>query len=197
MALIAHWLASLQALLPPGLALTREPGANLTRLLEAIAALFAQGQERLESLQRQSADPLVATDMLTDWERLLGLPDDCMDGEDLSLLERQRIAGQRLVEMGGQSRAYFIDLAERLGEPGCTIDEFWPMTCQDDCIDALCSEADRFVWRVNVPHPANDARFMHCNDDCNDALQQYSPSLAECPISERAPAHTTAIFAYA
>lgn len=192
----AAWLTALQALLPPGEALTREPGARLTRLFEAIAALFSQAQQRAESLQAQSADPLVATDMLPDWERLLGLPDDCMASLNLSLQDRQRIAGQRLVEQGGQSRAYFIDLAARLGEPGVTVTEFRRFTCNSDCNDALYSAPDRFYWRVNFPHPANNARFMNCNDSCDSPLQQYQPSLAECPISERKPAHTNVIFSY-
>lgn len=192
----AAWLSALQALLPPGNALTREPGARLTRLLEAIAAIFAQAQARAESLQAQSSDPLVATDMLPDWERVLGLPDKCMADQTLSLQERQRIAGQRLVEQGGQSRAYFIDLAERLDEPGVTITEFRRFTCNSSCNDALYSDPDRYYWRVNFPHPANNARFMNCNDHCNSPLQQYQPSLAECPISERKPAHTNVIFSY-
>lgn len=192
----AAWLASLQALLPPGSALTREPGARLTRLLQAIAAMFAQAQGRFESLATQSADPLVATDMLPDWERVLALPDNCMADQDLSVQDRQRIAGQRLVEQGGQSRAYFIDLAARLGEPGVTITEFRRFTCNSACDDALYSYPDKFYWRVNFPHPANNVRFMNCNDHCNSPLQQYQPSLAECPISERKPAHTHVIFSY-
>jgi uncharacterized protein YmfQ (DUF2313 family) len=194
---VAAWLASLQALLPPGKAFTREAGANLTRLLEASAAMHSTAEARLEDLRSQSADPLVATNMLADWERLLGLPDDCMADQALSLADRQRIAGQRLVELGGQSRAYFIDLATRLGEPGCTITEHRPFNCNDDCNDALFSEPDRFIWRMHIPHPADNARFFNCNDDCNDALQQYAPSLIECPIDERKPAHTQVLFTYA
>lgn len=192
-----RWRAALQALLPPGDSLTREPGAKLTQLLDAFAAMLGRAQERLEDLAVQSSDPLQASEMLADWERLLGLPDDCMVGLQLSLDERRAIALQRLTELGGQSRAYFIDLATSLGEPGCTITEFRPMTCNDDCNDALYSEADRFVWRVNIPHPAANLRNMTCNDDCNDALQIYRPSLIECPISERKPAHTIVQFAYA
>lgn len=169
----------------------------MTRLLEAMAAMLARGEVKLDDLRAQSTDPQVATDLLTDWERLLGLPDDCMANTALSTQERQRLAAQRLVEMGGQSRAYFIDLAQRLGEPGCTISEFRPMNCNDNCNSSLNSQADRFFWRLNVPHAAANARFMNCNDSCNSALQTYTPSLIECPITERKPAHTNVLFAYA
>ncbi|SDO75872.1 Uncharacterized protein YmfQ in lambdoid prophage, DUF2313 family [Rhodoferax sp. OV413] len=192
---LAAWLQVLQAYLPPGRALTREPGAWLTRLLEAFAAMLLAAQLRVAALVAEF-DPLLATSLLPDWERLLGLPDDCMVTASLTTLDRQRIASQRLHERGGQSRAYFIDLADRLGEPGCTVTEFRPMTCNDDCNDALYSTADLYTWRVNIPHAAVNARQMNCNDNCNAALQMYLPSLAECPIRERKPAHTQVIFAY-
>lgn len=159
-------------------------GVELARLDSRIWALF------------EEADPRTTTELLADWERVLGLPDDCMVTLPLSINERRLIVWQRLTELGGQSRAYFIDLAARFGEPGVTISEFRQMTCNDDCNDALCSQADEFVWRVNFPRPADDVRLMNCNDDCNDALQMFSSALAECPITERKPAHTNVIFSY-
>lgn len=192
---LSAWLASLQALLPPGRALTREAGANLTRVLEAIAAAFLVAQQRLEDLLQQW-DPRNATSMLPDWEQLLGLPDNCAPTETLTETERQMLAYQRLIELGGQSRAYFIDMAANLGVPGCTITEFRPLTCSDDVDDALYSQADAFCWRLNVPELINDPRVMNCEDDCTDPLQFYTPNLIECPIRERKPAHTQVLFAY-
>jgi uncharacterized protein YmfQ (DUF2313 family) len=156
---------------------------------------LARIDARIEQLL-QEADPRTADEMLEDWERVLGLPDKCAAEEDLSILERRLIAWAKLTEQGGQSRAYFIDLAARYGEPGVTIDEVRPMHCNDTCNDALWSDDDLFTWRVNIPRPPDDVRPMNCNDDCNDALQLYRPSLAECPISERKPAHTSVIFSY-
>lgn len=168
---------------------------------DKIRAIWAQEYARLDVriwALIEEVDPRTATELLPDWERVLGLPDDCTASLALSLIERRMLAWQKLTEVGGQSKAYFIELAAKFGEPGITItDGFRPMTCNDDCNDALYSQADRFVWRVNVPHPAANVRPMNCNDDCNDALQMYALSLAECPLSERKPAHTTVIFAYA
>jgi uncharacterized protein YmfQ (DUF2313 family) len=192
---LAAWLAALQALLPPGRALPRDPGARFTTLLEAIAAVLLATQLRFEALLIEW-DPSRATNMLPDWERFLGLPDDCMAGLALTTQDRQRIAAQRLTEQGGQSIPYFIGLAEQLGEPGVTVTEFRPMNCNDDCNDALISEGDSFTWRVNIPHGAGEQRLMNCNDNCNAALDMYQPSLVECPIRERKPAHTQVIFAY-
>jgi uncharacterized protein YmfQ (DUF2313 family) len=189
------WLGSLQALLPPGRALTREAGAVLTNLLQAIAAVFSRTEQDLEATQVQY-DPLVATTLLPDWERLLALPDGCTIEQELSTADRQRIASQRLMEQGGQSRAYFMGLAEQLGEPDCTITEFEQATCGSNCNDALYSESDEFAWRFNVPAFVQDARPANCNDGCEVALQIYKPNLIECPIGKRKPAHTLVLFAY-
>ena len=192
---LSLWLQALQALLPPGRALSREADAVFTKLLSAIAAMLLAAQLRLVDLAAQW-DPRRATSMLPDWERLLGLPDDCAPAGQ-QLLDRQTAAFGRLTELGGQSRAYFIGLAARYGESGVTITEFRPFTCDDDCNDALYSQADRFVWRVSIPHVALNARWMNCNSDCDSALQMYTPSAIECLFGERRPAHTVVIFSYA
>ncbi len=191
----AHYLGQLQALMPSGAAWPRDPVHVQTRTLAALAEELARVSARFDDLSGE-ADVRAADELLTDWERLLGLPDDCQAGLALSIADRRRITTQRLIEKGGQSTAYFLGLAELLGEPGCTITEFRPMNCNDDCNDALYSPEDRFNWRLTMPHAAVNARPMNCNDDCNDPLDLSSPSLIVCPITERKPAHTNVFFAY-
>ncbi|ABE45631.1 YmfQ family protein [Polaromonas sp. JS666] len=192
---VSQYVAHLQALLPQGPAWSREPDSVTTKLLQGLAEELARLDARFDDLVEET-DVRSTTELLTDWERVLGLPDDCLADQALSLIERRRLAQQRLVEQGGQSASYFLGLAELLGEPGCTITEFRPMNCNDDCNDALYSPEDRFSWRVNIPHAAVNARPMNCNDDCNDPLDLSSPSLIVCPITERKPAHTNVFFAY-
>jgi uncharacterized protein YmfQ (DUF2313 family) len=167
----------------------------LSKVLGAISAMFLVTQLKLEDLLEQ-ADPRRATSMLPDWERLLGLPDRLAPA-GLQQADRQRAAYQRLVEQGGQSRAYFIILAALLGEAGVTITEFKRFACDSNCNAALFSQSDLFVWRVNIPRAALNARLMNCNSVCNAALQQYTPSVIEYALTERKPAHTNIIFAYA
>jgi uncharacterized protein YmfQ (DUF2313 family) len=166
----------------------------LAKFLEAIAAMLLAAQVRAEALLLQ-ADPRVAASLLPDWETFLALPDKCTPAGQ-NILDRQRAAYQRLVEQGGQSRSYFIGLAALLGEAAVTITEFKRMTCNSNCNSALYSRADLFVWRVNIPHAALNVRLMNCNSPCNSALQQYAPSVIECALNERKPAHTNIIFAY-
>jgi uncharacterized protein YmfQ (DUF2313 family) len=186
------YAGQLRALLPAGPAWHDE----LTqKLLDAWAQEFKRLDGRIGDLLNE-ADPRLAVELLPDWERLLGLPDGCTVGVSLSLDERRRAAWHKLTAQGDQSRAYFIGMAEKLGVPGCTITEFRQANCNSHCNDALYSQADEFVWRVNVPLAVDNARMGNCNDDCNDALQMYTPNLIECPIRARKPAHTEVIFSY-
>jgi uncharacterized protein YmfQ (DUF2313 family) len=190
-----QYLRQLQALLPTGAAWPREDAATLTKVLHSLADELARIDLRADDLLDE-ADVRTAGELLSDWERVLGLPDGCTLDQELSTADRQRIASQRLVEQGGQSRAYFLGIAEQLGEPGCTITEFRQATCNSNCNDALYSQADEFVWRLNIPRESDTPRQATCNDNCNVALQIYKPNLIECPISKRKPAHTKVLFGY-
>jgi uncharacterized protein YmfQ (DUF2313 family) len=72
----ADYRQQLAALLPTGPALPREPGSVLMRLLEPPAAELARIELRAIALLDE-ADPRVTAEMLVDWERAFGLPDDC------------------------------------------------------------------------------------------------------------------------
>jgi uncharacterized protein YmfQ (DUF2313 family) len=190
-----QYLRQLQALLPTGAAWPREDAATLTKVLHSLADELARIDLRADDLLDE-ADVRTAGELLSDWERVLGLPDGCTLDQTLSVDDRRRLAWAKLAEQGGQSRVYFIELAERYGIPGCTITEFRQATCNSHCNDALYSQADEFAWRLNVPIAAAATRPANCNDHCNVALQIYKPNLVECPISGRKPAHTNVLFAY-
>ncbi|MCA3315198.1 MAG: DUF2313 domain-containing protein [Roseomonas sp.] len=81
------YLSQLLGLLPPGDALAREPGSRLERLLSVPAAELARVDGRVEALLLES-DPARTTEMLADWERALGLPDECYPNETFSRASR-------------------------------------------------------------------------------------------------------------
>lgn len=189
--LAESYLRQLQALLPPGLAWPREEEAGLTRLLRAPADGLARIHGRAEALLRQ-ADPRQATELLPDWERVLGLPDDCTPA-DATFEQRRRAAHAKLTGRGGQSRAFFIDQAARLGFP-ITIDEFTPFTCESACSAPLNGEDWRFAWRVNAPETT--VLNWTCESPCDEPLRVWGNELLECEIGRRKPAHTHVIFAY-
>lgn len=192
----ASYLAQLQALLPPGLAWPRSPDATLTKLLAAFADDLSRVDQRADDVFNE-ADPRSTAEMLADWERVAALPDPCVtaSGAAQSVAQRRAALVAKLTSSGGQSRQYFIDLASALGYPGATIDEYRPFTCNSECDDALWSEADRFVWKINLPD-SGGTFFMSCNSPCNSALASWGDEAVECRIQRLKPAHTTAIVAY-
>lgn len=195
MALTAdHYLSQLQALLPRGLAWARQQTGVLPRLLLAWADELARVHRRCDELV-QEADPRTTTELLQDWERVAGLPDPCVTISQ-TIEQRRAALVSKLAYAGGQSRAYFISLAETLGYPGATIDEFSITTCNDDCNDALYSIADLFTWRLNLPASTGGVFVMTCNSDCNSALQSWGNEALECRVNKFKPAHTSVLFAY-
>lgn len=179
-------------LLPEGPAWSDE---IVGRLVTALAIEPARLDSRIADAVRE-ADPRTAVQLLADWERVLGLPDKCTADAALSMAERQGIASAKFTAQGGQSRAYFIDLAARYGEPDVTIDEFRPMNCNDACTSIVYAEKVRYAWRVNIPRNVGLGVPMNCQSLCTAPLYRWEVSRAECPIRERKPAHTLVFFAY-
>lgn len=188
------YLSQCLALLPRGLAFAKEQGSVLSGLLAAWSALFARVDLRTADLVNE-ADPRTASELLLDWERIAGLPDACVTIVQ-SLEQRRAALLSKLTMVGNQSRAYFIGLAAALGYPDASIDEFFMMTCTDDCNGALNSQADLFTWRLNLPNATGGLFVMDCDSDCNSALQSWGDEAIECRINRFKPAHTSVIFAY-
>ena len=171
------WLAALQALLPPGNAITREPNANVTKLLESWAAMMGDAELTFEDWLAQY-DPNQATTMLADWERFLGLPDRCDTGAQ-TLQQRRAAVVEKLYVMGGNSPQYFIDMMARRGIV-ITIDEL----------------ADHF-WRVNAPM-VNLSYFRVGGEAARmrKRLRYWGDPAMECRIGRLKPAHTRVVFGY-
>lgn len=181
----------LQALMPTGPAWPRDPDAGLTKLLGVIGSELAAVDGRARQVIEE-ADPRKALEMLGDWERVAGLPDPCA-GLDQTLAGRRERLVQKLTTRGGQSRAYFIQLAAALGY-AVTITEFRPFTCNSYCDDGLDPDPWRFVWRVNAP--AITIRDMTCNSGCDEPIRAWGNEVLECAITRHKPAHTNVIFGY-
>ncbi|MCG9078931.1 YmfQ family protein [Laribacter hongkongensis] len=185
------YAGQLTALLPPGPAWREAPSVD--RLLGAEAEALARVDRRSAGLVRE-LDPRTTHELLESWERQAGLPDECtVPGGSMAARRDALVA--KLLGVGGQSRAYFIGLAEAFGYPGATITEFRPFTCQSACDDSLDPDPWRFVWRVNLPKSAA-VRQMDAESTCVDALAEWGDTTIECVISRLKPAHTLVQFAY-
>lgn len=189
----AEQAALLDALSPPGSALPSDRDSNWQRLLAAFAASVRRAHLAVLSL-RAELDPRAASVLLADWERLVGLPDTCDPGQG-SIEERRAAVVTRLTNQGGQSHAYFIQLAERLGFPSAEIVEYTPHTVDASVDHPLYDDDWAHAWKLRAPTP--DVNQINVDSNVDESLGDISPtSRLECYINRLKPAHTVALFEY-
>jgi len=182
----------LKRLLPP---VAYDPNAPLLAAeLDAEGAALDAAQIAAELILTE-ADPRSTYELLADWERVAGLPGDCalLAGIDLTVEQRRAALVTKLTERGGQSRAYFIALATRLGFT-ITITEYHEWSVLDDVEAPLCGADWNFAWQVNAP--LNTVIDWTVESDVEMPFAVWGNQLLECAISQDKPAHTVALFAY-
>lgn len=164
-------------------------GPLISAELEAEGKALDEAQRSADAILTE-IDPRTASATLADWERVLGL-----SAANLSVEQRRAAAGDKYYSRGGQSRPYMIARAEKLGFPGATITEYKRANCNGSCQQALYSEADLYVWTLNVS--ALGGYFAaNCNSNCNSALGSWGYSTLENEITKIKPAHTRVRFNY-
>lgn len=181
----------LRRLLPP---VSIDPQAGVMGAeLDAEGGALDGAQSAAAALLRES-DPRSASSMFTDWERVAGLPDGCVDIGEQTTAQRRAALVARLTQRGGQTPAYFVGLAAALGYT-ITITEFGPHTVNDDVNAAIRGAEWRYVWQVNAPEQT--VSVMTVNDTVADPLASWGNTIIECVVQRLKPAHTQVLFAYA
>jgi len=181
----------LHALAPPGKALPRDPESTWQRLLAARAGAFSRLDGRSAALLEE-ADPRTASELLPDWERVTGLPDPCVTGEQTAA-ERSDAVVRVLTGTGGASRPYFIGLAADLGYD-IEIEDYTAHTVTSDVSEPLRSIEWRWAWTVRGPEVT--VRDKNVVSGADEPLASWGNERLECVISRLAPAHTLVLFAY-
>lgn len=191
---VSAYREQIRSLLPQGAAWARDRATKLIELLEALAIEAARVDERGGDLLREMI-PDVTLEMLTDWERTAGLPDDCVADEVQTLAVRRASLLTKLRSLGGQSRQYFIDLAAIFGFE-ITITEFFPFRAGISTAgDALSNSDWAFTWQVNAPEETVTP-FLAGVGAAGEPLRTWGNERLECLLRQNRPAHTVVIFAY-
>lgn len=184
----------LKNLLPPGLAFRRETGTNLEQLLLGAAVEFARVEGRADTLVDEAL-PLTTTELLSDWERVTGLPDKCAGTLEETLQGRRNAVVAKLASTGGQSIAYFTQVAGALGYE-VTVEEFRPFRAGMSVAgDPLTNGDWVFVWRIRAP-AVTIIPFRAGQSAAGERLRTWGNDALECKIRQLAPAHTIPLFAY-
>lgn len=190
----SHYREQLKALLPPGRAFPRERGTSLDALLDAMAVELARIDARADQLTVEAV-PNTTTELLPDWERVAGLPDNCSGTISDTLQGRRADLVSKLTARGGQSPAYFIAVAAALGYE-VTIEEFRPFRAGfSSAGDSLTNGDWVFTWRVRGPQ-TTVTFFRAGQSSAGEPLRRWGNDALECRLRKLKPAHTILQFAY-
>lgn len=189
------YLSLLKSLLPKGAAWLAEQGSTLHNLFFALALEFARLDGRSFDLQNE-ADPRTTLECVTDWERVLGLPDTCDGKLPETLQQRRNAILSKLTATGGQSRQYFIDIAAAHGFD-ISITEFFPFRFGSSHFGDLFNGAGRSsMWQVNA-QDGTPIYFRFGASRFGERFLLVQNEGLECLINRLKPAHTEVIFNYA
>ncbi len=181
----------LRLLLPP---VAYDPNAPM---LSAVIEAEARALETALQVAEQLAGGLWADnpEYLLEHERVLGLPDPCVAFAGLTVRQRMAAVLAKLRGAGGQSKAFFIELAASLGYT-ITITEFHPARAGVACAgDALNGGGWESTWRVNAPETTHFPALAGATA-AGEALDVWGNKSLECRLAAMQPAHLHLIFGY-
>lgn len=186
-----------RSLLPRGRAWPDQPGSAVDGYTAAVGATWSDFNDAVSRYLAREATPAGPIELLPEWERTAGLPGECTPAPT-ALADRQAALRARLAEEGGQSIAFFLGLANALGYPDATIEEFRPFICGlGRCGDELGGPHEvRFHWRVRV-NAGRSTLFRTGVSQVGDKLGTFERAEdLECVFNALKPAHTVLIFSY-
>lgn len=190
-----EYLRLLQSLLPFGRAWNRDDDSNMSKFLLAQADEFSRVDSRSDDLL-QERDTRYSSELLIDHEIDLGLPDECSrNGQTIS--ERRLAAHSKLIALGQQNPAYFIELAAAYGWT-ITITEYTPFWCGLGAMGDMCGRQEViFYWKVSIAFSGEVVYFTSGSSEAGDPLT-FVPGTSSliCMLKKYKPAHTTLIFDY-
>ncbi len=194
---INGYFLQLQALQPPGSALPRDTESVWSRLLGALSDELERVENRSEALVRES-DPRTTEEMLTDWERVCGLPDECdPDSTSAPIASRRAAVVSVLSRWGSPTKEYFQWIAAIAGVQ-IEIFEFRPFVCGlSACGEHLWGlDEVRFVWWIEMMN-GTVRRFRAGESACGERLSDFDrDTTLECIFHRLKPAHTVLVIGY-
>ncbi len=187
----------LEKLFPRGLAWNKQDGSTFSKFLKALAIELAEIEcEGLRFIDE--AFPDTTTELLPEWEKALGLPDECtVNFADQTIDERRIQVIQKLTRLGGQNAPFYINIAEIFGFPGALVFDLFP------CVSGRCRSGDRlnahpdfrFTWEFNSPASTiTECRSGSCRS--GDRLRFFGNETLQCTIEKLKPAQTFVLFTF-
>ena len=210
MAKIDKYKQLLINLFPLGRLWRFEDQPTLSSLIRSWATEFSRIDNRVADLLNE-ADPRITNELLEDWERAWGLPDECTP-DDIDISERREQLIQKITNIGGISEEFYEFLIGRLGFEADVTNPLPFRAGKSQAGDALTNDFEvPFVagskagdvllnvgWRYffNVELPATASEIFMAGDPCGQPLRSFTNELIECTIRKLKPAHTGVTFTF-
>lgn len=171
----ADFTSALLGLLPRGRVWPKEISSVQAQAASCFAPTFQRISDTAVDLIAD-AFPGTTSDLLSEWELTLGLPDACTVPGSQTIAERQRAVAEKISAAGGPQRSYYLQLAAQLGL-AAVIDEF-----QEACVgptsvgDFLYGDGWPWSWVVSIDP---------------DHYGTLSAATLNCRLGLEAPEYTT------
>jgi uncharacterized protein YmfQ (DUF2313 family) len=190
---VVAYARQLRRLFLPGQAFADEPQSTLTKSFEAMAEELARIDGRAGQLLAEW-DPQTAFELLDDWERVLGLPDDCVQGPQ-TLEERRAAVLNKLTLIGGQTKEFYVKIAAKLGVI-VTCRDFAEFRAGFSAAGDPVSNGD-WVHAVEIAAPEVSVQLFRAGrSTAGDSLATWGNEKLECALNDQAPAHAIMVFTY-
>ncbi|WP_434627674.1 YmfQ family protein [Chromobacterium sp. CV08] len=184
---------ALQRLLPRGRVWPREPDAVQSQVALALAQVYSRTHARANNLL-VDAFPPTAYELLPEWEATLGLPDPVL-GPATTLQGRRGQVVAQLTAVGGQSAAYFVQVAANLGYT-ISITNFAPFRMgQSGMGSALGGPEWAHTWAVHAPLNTVIS-FRMGQSAMGEPLNSWGNAALQELLRRLAPAHAILQFHY-
>lgn len=187
------YLHQLQALLPRGRAWPRDLRAVLTALLDAIAQGKARLDRRAAALLLE-AHPSSATQLLPEWEAMMGLPDSCSQPAS-GIAARRAAVRDKYAGQPDLSAASFVELGRSFGVEIQVFEHDQARAATATTLDTTGGKW-RFVWWISIPTTA-DVGYFDTLSTVDTLLRRIERNTElECRLKKIVPSHTLLILGY-
>lgn len=194
MSKLDRYVEFFRSLFPNGKAWAGDESSQLYKFIQGMADEFVRIDDRVLDMIDE-ADPRTTTEMVSDWEDMLDLPDDC-SVSGMTVEERRRQIRQKLTAQYGQNAAFYIQVASFLGYDIEITDGFWSFRAGHSVAgDALTNELWKHWWKIKT----GDQLFVYFTaggSSAGDPLKKLAEDTLVCTMEKLKPAHTQIIYEF-
>jgi uncharacterized protein YmfQ (DUF2313 family) len=190
-----EYVGQLRSLLPSGPAWDPEQVPELAWVLQGVSQELARIDASAVDLQNEM-DPANVSELVSSWENVMNLPDACLGLTPL--FEDRRLAvRRRLLAVGSQCAAYFVEIARSQGYPNASITEqITPRMGRSRFGQAhFGTWQANFMWTLNTGGRLQLGRRFGASY-WGEHFGRNPGSALECLIHRSTPAHTQVYINY-